>query len=167
MIVLVGAPGVGKTTVGRLVADALDLEFIDVDALIVESEQREIADIFANDGEAAFRALEEVAACTVLAEPQRAVVSLGGGAVMNARIRAALEGHQVVWLTASPGTAAKRVGLNVARPLLLGNVRGRLAKLLEERLPLYRSVATVEIATDDLTVEQVRETVLAALQEQP
>lgn len=163
MIALVGAPGVGKSTVGRLLADRLGLEFVDIDQLIEQREQTTIAEIFANHGEPAFRELEEDATVTVLAEPDEAVVSLGGGAVMNPRVREALAGHDVVWLEASPSTAANRVGLNVARPLLLGNVRGRLAQLLAERVPFYREVATLTVTTDDLDADAVATRVLDEL----
>lgn len=163
MIALIGAPGVGKSTVGRLLAERLGLEFVDIDQLIEQREQTTIAEIFATRGEPRFRALEEDATVTVLGEPDEAVVSLGGGAVLNPRVRAALSGHDVVWLQASPSTAANRVGLNVARPLLLGNVRGRLAQLLAERVPLYREVATVTIETDDLPAPEVTAAVLREL----
>ena len=77
------------------------------------------------------------------------MISLGGGAVLSAVVRQALAGHHVVWLQVSAGAAADRVGLNSARPLLLGNVRGRLIQLLNQRTPLYAEVATVTVATDD------------------
>ncbi|GAB3704933.1 shikimate kinase [Mariniluteicoccus flavus] len=163
MIAIVGAPGVGKTTVGTLLAERLGVEFVDVDRLIEGREDRSIAEIFATEGEPYFRALEEDATVSVLGESSEAVVSLGGGAVLNPKVRAALAGHDVVWLQASASTAANRVGLNVARPLLMGNVRGQLAKLLAERLPLYREVSTVVIETDDLSPEDVRDRVLAEL----
>ncbi|GAB3623166.1 shikimate kinase AroK [Mariniluteicoccus endophyticus] len=163
MIALIGAPGVGKSTVGARLAQRLGLELVDIDGLIEQREQMAIAEIFANHGEPHFRALEQDATCTVLAEPDECVVSLGGGAVMNPAIQEALRGHDVVWLEASASTAANRVGLNVARPLLIGNVRGRLAKLLAERLPVYEQVSTVRVKTDDLTPEQVCDRVLEEL----
>ena len=155
-IVLVGAPGSGKSTVGRLLAADLDRDFVDVDTLIEERAGKPIAEIFAEDGEPAFRALEEAATLEQLG--QDAVVSLGGGAVLSARVRAALNGHHVIWLRVSAGQAADRVGLNAARPLLLGNVRGRLIQLLAQRAPLYAEVATVEIATDNVDAAQVAAT---------
>lgn len=152
-IVLVGAPGSGKSTVGRLLAEQLQREFIDVDHRIEQVVGKPIAEIFADDGEAHFRELEESATLELI--QSEAVVSLGGGAVMNERIRAALAEHDVVWLQVSIGKATRRVGMNKARPLLLGNVRGRLIELLRERTPLYEEVATTRIDTDDLTAEEI------------
>ena len=146
MIVVVGAPGSGKSTVGALLARRLGVDFVDVDSVIEARAGKPVAEIFADDGEATFRAYEE----QVTAELLRGdgVLSVGGGAVTSAAIRSALRGHRVVWLQVSVSEAAKRVGLNEARPLLLGNVRGRLVKLLAERTPLYAAVATETVATD-------------------
>jgi shikimate kinase len=152
-IVLVGAPGSGKSTVGPLLAQALGVPFADVDAVLEERTGKSVAEIFADDGEPAFRALEESTTAELLRDP--GVLSLGGGAVMSATTRAALRGHRVVWLQVSAATAVKRVGLNEARPLLLGNVRGRLIKLLNERTPLYAEVATEAVATDDVEPAEI------------
>ena len=134
-----GAPGSGKSTVGKLLAAELGREFVDVDAVIEERAGKPIAEIFVDEGEPAFRALEEATTLELLDRP--AVISLGGGAVLSAAVRQALAEHQVVWLQVSAGAAADRVGLNSARPLLLGNVRGRLIQLLNQRTPLYAEVA--------------------------
>ena len=83
------------------------------------------------------------------------MLSLGGGSVLSATIRQALAEHYVVWLQVSAGTAADRVGLSTARPLLLGNVRGRLIQLLNQRTPLYAEVASLPVTTDDLTADEV------------
>lgn len=163
VVVLVGAPGSGKSTVGGLLAGLFDQPLIDVDELIVQRTGREIAEIFANEGEAAFRALEEAATLEVL--QRTGVVSLGGGAVMSERIRTALEGHRVVWLQVSAANAANRVGLNVARPLLLGNVRGRLNALLKERLAMYEAVATWPVATDERAADEVAAEIVALVTE--
>lgn len=163
MIAVVGAPGVGKSTVAALLADRLQTAYVDVDQAIESDQGTPIAEIFATRGEPHFRELEAQATLALLSGPDDAVVSLGGGAVLNPDIRTALAGHDVVWLQASAATAANRVGLNVARPLLLGNVRGRLAQLLAERLPLYREVATVTVDTDGLTPDEVCAAVLAEL----
>ena len=146
-IVLVGAPGSGKSTVGPLLARELGVPYADVDAVVEERIGKSVAEIFADDGEPAFRALEE--AITVELLRGTGVLALGGGAVLSAVTRAALRDHRVVWLQVSAATAVKRVGLNEARPLLLGNVRGRLIKLLNERAPLYAEVATESVVTDD------------------
>ena len=152
-VVLVGAPGSGKSTVGPLLAERLELPFVDVDTTIEGRTGRSIAEIFADDGEPAFRALEEQTTLELL--DQGGVLSLGGGAVLSARTRAALRGHRVIWLQVAASTAVQRVGLNEARPLLLGNVRGRLIKLLAERTPLYAEVATEQVETDQLSPDAV------------
>lgn len=160
-LVLVGAPGSGKSTVGPALAERLELPFVDVDQLIEAGTGRSIAEIFATDGEKAFRDLEREATLAVLAEPGERVVSLGGGAVLDPQIRDALAAHEVVWLKVSAGRAADRVGLNVARPLLLGNVRGRLIKLLGERTPLYAAAAGLTVDTDDLAAAEVADLIIA------
>lgn len=146
MIVLVGAPGSGKSTVGRLLGRELGLPFTDIDQVIEARAGRSIAEIFADDGEPAFRVLEESTTLELLTEA--GVLGLGGGAVLSERIRAALAGHRVIWLEVGPAAAVQRVGLNQARPLLLGNVRGRLMTLLAERSALYAGVATERVNTD-------------------
>ena len=157
---LVGAPGAGKTTVGQAVADRLGLGFTDVDAVIVDRAGKPIAEIFADDGEEAFRALEEQVTAELLEQP--GVLALGGGAVLSARTRAALRGRRVVWLRVGLTAAVKRVGMDTARPLLLGNVRGRLLALLNERAPLYAEVATQVIDTDELHPAEVAERIASS-----
>lgn len=152
-VVLVGAPGSGKSTVGTLLAAELGLESLDVDTVIEQRAGKPISEIFVDDGEPAFRAMEEATTAELLQRP--GVISLGGGAVLSAATRAALAGHQVVWLEVSAGTAAERVGLSTARPLLLGNVRGRLIQLLNQRTPLYAEVASLRVATDARTADEV------------
>ena len=157
-IVLVGAPGSGKSTVGALLAERLGMEFVDVDAVIEERIGKSVAEIFADDGEPAFRKLEEETTAELLRQP--GVLALGGGAVLSAATRKALQDHHVVWLRVGVPAALHRVGLDTARPLLLGNVRGRLIKLLGERKPLYEEVAGARVNTDDLTPEEVVDTIV-------
>lgn len=161
-IVLIGAPGAGKSTVGAALAARLGRGFTDVDQVISDRAGKEIAEIFAVDGEEHFRALERDITLELLGTDD--VLSLGGGAIMTAAIREALTGHRVVWLQVSAGTAANRVGLNVARPLLLGNVRGRLIKLLAERLPYYEAAATITVDTDQATTDQVVQAIVEELE---
>jgi shikimate kinase len=152
-VVIVGAPGSGKSTVGALLAERLETVFTDVDGVIEAEAGKSIAEIFAEDGEATFRAQEEVTTKRLLANP--GVLSLGGGAVLSAATRAELLGQRVVWLQVSVPVAMKRIGIDGARPLLLGNVRGRLIKLLNERIPLYAEVATEVVDTNERTPAEV------------
>jgi shikimate kinase len=159
-IVLVGAPGSGKSTIGALLAERLGVMFRDGDAVIVERAGKSIADIFTDDGEAVFRALEEQVTAELMALP--GVLSLGGGAVLSAVTRATLRGRRVIWLRVGLTQSVKRVGLDTARPLLLGNVRGQLRKLLNERAGLYAEVATDVVDTDDTTPAEVVEMIMNA-----
>ncbi len=162
LLVLVGPPGAGKSTVGRLVAELLDVGFRDTDLDIVRHAGKPISEVFVDDGEEHFRALEREAVATALAEHD-GVLSLGGGAVLSPQTRALLRGHRVVLLTADLGTATSRVGLNRDRPVLALNPRAVLKVLLEERMPLYREVATDVVATDGKAVRTVADEVLALL----
>jgi shikimate kinase len=145
--VLIGAMGAGKTTVGGLLADAWGVDFRDTDHDVEAATGRTISDIFVEDGEAAFRALERDAVATALAEHE-GVLALGGGAVLDAETRARLAGQRVVYLEVGLTHASQRVGLGVSRPLLLGNVRGRVKQLLDERAPIYQSLAVITVNTD-------------------
>lgn len=159
-IAIVGAPGAGKTSVGRELAALLGMEFVDVDQRIEEVVGKPIRHIFADDGEPHFRALEESATLELLALD--AVVALGGGAVMNPAIREALKGHDVVWLDVTISRAARRAGMNTVRPLLLGNVRGRLIELMRERTPFYEAVATQRVDSDDRGPREIAEELAAS-----
>lgn len=160
--VLVGAPGSGKTTVGRLLARALGVEFRDTDDDIVAAAGRPISDLFFDFGEPAFREAERGAVAAALAGHD-GVLALGGGAVIAPDTRRALAGHRVVYLDVSAPTAGERVGLARSRPLLLGNVRSQLRALLELRRPFYEEVASVVVDTDGRTPAEVVEEVRLAL----
>ncbi|WP_123061222.1 MULTISPECIES: shikimate kinase [unclassified Nocardioides] len=162
MVVLVGPMGAGKTTVARLLADAWGTTMRDTDQDVVAAEGREIADIFVDSGEEAFRALERAAVAEALATHD-GVLALGGGAVLDPSTREELAGHAVVFLRVGLADAVKRVGLGSGRPLLLGNVRGRIKTLLDERTPVYESVATLVVDTDGRTPEDVAQEIIASL----
>jgi shikimate kinase len=148
-IVIAGPPGSGKSTVGPLLAGHLGVPFRDSDDDIVARTGRVIADIFAEDGEPAFRALEEDVIVEALAE-HHGVLSVGGGAILAEGTQKRLVGHPVVFLNVGFATGVQRVGLSTARPLLAGvNPRATYRALLEARLPVYRSVATIEVTTDN------------------
>jgi shikimate kinase len=166
LVVLVGAPGAGKTTIGRRVATRTGTRFRDTDSDIVAAAGKPIADIFVDDGEEHFRRLERDAVDTALREHE-GVLSLGGGAVLAEQTRERLAGHHVVWLDVALSDAATRVGLNRDRPVLALNPRAQLRVLLEKRRPLYRQVATATVETTGRSVGQVVEAVLATLDGRP
>ncbi|MFD9700528.1 shikimate kinase [Lentzea sp. NPDC059081] len=158
--VVVGPPGAGKTTVSELLAARLGLPFRDVDADVVELAGKPISDIFTDDGEPVFRALEEEAVAKALVEHE-GVLALGGGAVLSATTRERLRGHTVVFLNVGMAEGVRRTGLATNRPLLTGiNPRATFKALLDARLPLYREVATIEVLTDALDPEQVTDAVI-------
>ena len=163
-VVLVGAPGAGKSTVGRLLAEQLALPFHDIDDAIEAEAGMPVSQIFITQGEPHFRELErdEVARCLA---HETGVVALGGGAVLDADTRTLLAGRLVVWLQVGLSDALSRVGMNQARPLLLGNVRGTLMRMLEKRTPLYEQVAAVTVPTDGRDPQAVVDDILAALPE--
>jgi len=146
--------GAGKSTVGRFLASAWEVAFRDTDQDVEDAEGRPISEIFVDQGEQVFRDLERVAVAEALATHD-GVLALGGGAVVDPVTRAALKGHTVVFLHVGLSDAVKRVGLGSARPLLLGNVRARVKALLDERLPVYREVATFTVETDGRPAEDV------------
>ncbi|WP_432479157.1 shikimate kinase [Nocardioides sp. GXQ0305] len=153
-LVLVGPMGAGKTTIAGLVADAWGVPVRDTDADIVAGEGRSIGEIFVDDGEERFRAIEAAAVAEALATHE-GVLALGGGAVLDEKTREALAGRTVVFLRVGLSDAVKRVGLGSGRPLLLGNVRARIKTLLDERTPIYESVATHVVDTDGRTPDEV------------
>ncbi|MEV5174554.1 shikimate kinase [Streptomyces flaveolus] len=155
--------GVGKSTVGRLLAERLGVGYRDTDEDIEAAEGRTIAEIFVDEGEAAFRALEKSAVRAALTG-HRGVVALGGGAVLDPDTRALLAGQRVLYLSMEVEEAVKRTGLNVARPLLAVNPRKQWRELMEARRHLYEEVATAVVATDGRTPEEVAQAALDALE---
>lgn len=145
--ILIGPMGSGKTTVGQRLAARLGVGFRDTDADIAASAGKSVQDIFVEDGESTFRTLERDAVAAAVRDHD-GVLSLGGGAVLDETTRAALHGQTVVFLNVGLADAVKRVGLGHGRPLLIGNVRATIKKLLDERAPLYQAVATHVIETD-------------------
>ena len=159
-IVLIGAPGSGKSTVGKALANSLQLSFIDTDAMIEASSRKKITDIFVVDGEDVFRALELQTLQAVLVE-ENVVISLGGGAPISTQAQELIRQSQsiVIFLDVSLATAAPRVGFNRDRPLLLGNPRAQWQALSDLRRPIYEELATHSIKVDDMTVDQITATI--------
>jgi len=163
-VVLVGPMGAGKTTIAGLLAEAWDAPVRDTDADVEAAEGRSISDIFVDDGEDHFRALEAKAVAEALAAHD-GVLALGGGAVLDPLTRELLADQRVVFLRVGLSDAVKRVGLGVGRPLLLGNVRARIKALLDERTPVYESVATHVVETDGRTPDEIATEVRGLLDE--
>ena len=153
-IVLVGVPGAGKTTVGKLLAKKLGIDFFDSDQVIESRAGKSVSDIFTQDGEPAFRKLEHDVIVELLGS-SNAVVALGGGSLGNDETRARVKDATAVWLVAGLAQAVDRVGMNRNRPLLLGNVRGQLADLMAAREPFYREVAAIAVDTSKLIPSEV------------
>lgn len=161
-VVLVGPPGAGKSTVAAELGRLLDLPVRDTDADVAEMAGTTIADIFLEQGEAAFRALERDAVARALAE-HRGVLALGGGAVLDPVTEELLSGRQVVFLDVGVADAARRIGLNRDRPLLVGNPRAQWVRLMGERRPIYERVSVARVTTDGLDAVEVARAVLTAL----
>ncbi|MFG2592810.1 3-dehydroquinate synthase [Streptomyces sp. NPDC048438] len=163
LIVLVGPMGVGKSTVGALLADRLGSTYRDTDADVVATAGKAIPEIFFDEGEERFRALEQQAVRDAI-ERHTGVLALGGGAVLDAETRALLAGRRVVYLSMDVDEAVRRVGLNTARPLLAVNPRRQWRELMDARRPLYEEVAAVTVATDERAPEEVAQAILDALE---
>ena len=153
-IVLVGVPGAGKTTVGKLLAKNLGINFFDSDQVIESRAGKSVSDIFTQDGEPAFRKLEHDVIVELL-DSNNVVLALGGGSLGNDETRAKVKEATTVWLVTGLAQAVDRVGMNRNRPLLLGNVRGQLADLMAAREPFYKEVAAIAVDTSKLIPSEV------------
>lgn len=166
-VVLVGPMGSGKTTVGRLLAGRWQVAVRDTDEDIEAVEGRSIGEIFVDDGEARFREIEREAVAKALTDHD-GVLSLGGGAVLAEQTRELLARHPVVFLKVGLSDAVSRVGLGESRPLLnqaVGGIRSRIKQLLDERTPVYESVATITVDTSGRTPEDVATEIDTRLEE--
>ncbi len=167
MAVLVGPPGSGKSTVARQLAVRLGTTSRDTDEDVERTAGKPIVEIFVDDGEPHFRALERAAVLAALTEHE-GVLALGGGAVLDEVTQEALGlyrdiGGTVVFLDVTLAHAAPRVGFAVARPLLLGNPRAQWQTLMEARRPVYHQVSTLRVLTDGLKPAQVADEIHAAM----
>lgn len=155
-ILLIGLMGSGKTTVGRIVAQMIGFQFIDTDAMIVETTGRTIPEIFAEEGESGFRKRESAALRSLLGK--RGCVIATGGGIVTRSVNLPLLRHlgYVVWLDADPERLARRTAMNNSRPLLAGeeDPKAKLERLLTERKPMYKKLADLRIQTAELTPQE-------------
>ncbi|MFC8708019.1 3-dehydroquinate synthase [Streptomyces anulatus] len=163
LVVLVGPMGVGKSTVGELLAARLGTTYRDTDADVVAAAGKPIAEIFYDEGEEHFRALERRAVEAAVAG-HTGVLSLGGGAVLDTATRELLAGRPVAYLSMDVDEAVRRVGLGAARPLLAVNPRRQWRELMDARRHLYEEVARTVVATDEHTPEEVAQAIIDALE---
>ena len=163
-VILIGPMGSGKSTVGTYLSDYLSLPSRDTDAMIVSQSGREISDIFIEDGEDAFRALEKIILRTALLE-DGTVLSLGGGACLSIDAQSALRasGSFLVYLKISLAAVASRVGFNRDRPLLIGSPRAQWQSLMNDRAPIYESLAHYTVEVDGKSVEEIGQEIAFAL----
>ena len=165
-VILIGPMGSGKTTIGSLLAEKLGLNFRDTDHLIEEQEEKTVSQIFLDQGEDAFRAIEK----RVLREElltDGTVLSLGGGAPISIDAQSALRAiaSHIIFLDISLSTVAPRIGFNRDRPLLLNNPRGQWQTLMEARRPIYEGIADATINVDDKSEEEIVTIALSSLEE--
>ncbi len=156
--VVIGPPGAGKTVTGRALAQRLGVPFRDVDEAIVGAQGRSISDIFVDDGEAAFRALERAASAHALAV-ETGVVALGGGAPVDPATALLLAGHVVVFLDVGIADAARRIGFDRSRPLLSVNPRASWIAMMNERRAVYERLSVFRVDTAGRTPEDVADEV--------
>jgi shikimate kinase len=163
--VLIGPPGAGKSAVGPLLAERLGTSFRDTDAEIEAAAGQPVSDIFVERGEQVFRDLERAAASRALQDQAEVggVVALGSGAVLDDNLHELLDGLPVVYLATDFATIARRLGLDRPRVVVPGNPRGRLRALLEERRPVYESLATLTVQTDDEDPDQLADAIVGEL----
>jgi shikimate kinase len=161
-LVLVGLMGSGKTTVSRVIAERLRRRVLDSDAVIEARTGRTVREIFATDGEAAFRALESSVLLEALASEEPVVIAAAGGVVLSESNRTALVASdaKVVWLCADPLVLLERVKSGQHRPLLDGDARGTLLQMAADREALYREVADVIVSVDNRSVADIVEAIL-------
>ncbi|MBM4717108.1 AAA family ATPase [Rhodococcus hoagii] len=152
--VLIGPPGAGKSTIGRRLAQALDLELLDTDVEIERRTGRTIPEIFATDGEPHFREIEEQVVGEAL-EKHDGILSLGGGAILSERTRTRLAGHTVVYLEISVAEGLKRPCDHRSALLNGGDPKAKYHALMRRRRPLYRQVATIRMRTDSRSPSRV------------
>jgi shikimate kinase len=163
-LILIGPMGAGKTTIGQLCAERLNLIFRDTDALIERERGVTVSQIFLEEGEEKFRLLEKKVLREQLLEDQT-VLSLGGGAPVSIDAQSALRAVSsfIVFLDISLSSVAPRIGFNRDRPLLLTNPRGQWQTLMQERRPIYESIADVNILVDGKSEDEIVDEIFLSL----
>jgi shikimate kinase len=165
-VLLIGMMGSGKSTIGRIVADRMCRPFYDSDAEVERRCHMTVPAIFAERGEAAFRAEERAALCSALASAVPSVIAVAGGAVVDPESRRRLRsGGLVVWLDAAPSALAGRLGTGIGRPLLKDDPAGNLRRLDARRRPIYRELSELAVATGSRPPEAIAEVVVRAAYE--
>ena len=161
-LVLVGMMGAGKTTIGRSLATRLGRVLLDSDQMIEAREGRTVREIFADDGETAFRTIETAVLVEALDAPEPAVIAAAGGVVLSEQNRVALRSStaRVVWLRADPALLVERVRSGPHRPLLDDDPERVLRQMYADREPLYREVADAIVTVDNRSINDVVEAVL-------
>jgi shikimate kinase len=163
-ILLIGMMGAGKTTIGRALAARLGCAYFDSDEQVQENTGRTVPEILESDGEAAFRAEEKKALAQGVTAAEPAVVGVAGGAVLDPDNRRAIRAAgTVVWLRAEPDTLVTRLGNGEGRPLLAGDVAGKLRRLYDQRRPIYTELADVVVDVDHIQPGDVVDRIVAAL----
>jgi shikimate kinase len=164
-VVLIGMMGAGKSTTARLLADRLGWRYVDSDDEVERRAGRTVPEIWKESGEAAFRAEEARVVEDLCCRPEPAVLSVGGGAVVDLENRAVIRrAGLVVWLRAEVPTLAHRVGSGDGRPLLSGGPVAALARLAEGRAPIYAELADLVFDVDRLSPPEVIEQIVEALE---
>ncbi|MEO9181475.1 MAG: shikimate kinase [Acidimicrobiales bacterium] len=160
---LIGMMGVGKTTVGQLVAAKLGWEFLDSDAQLIFETTRTAPQIFAESGDEGLRELERHVLADAIDNRSSSVIAVAGGVVLSDTSRSLLVASgEVAWLRATVATMAMRVGTGEGRPRLGANPEEAIRRLYEVRRPLYELIADVVIDVDELSPEAVRDRVIGA-----
>lgn len=164
-IFLVGMMGAGKTTIGRALAPRLGMDFVDSDRVLVERTGVAVTTIFEIEGEAGFRKRESAALAELARGPQPRIIATGGGAVLAPENRELMRSHgTVVYLRARLENLWQRMRTDTSRPLLAtADPKGTLARLLEEREPLYREAAHLIVDTGSQSAATLVSRVVAAL----
>lgn len=163
-LILIGPMGSGKTTIGQLLATNLSLTFRDTDQVIESETGKTVSEIFLDEGEDRFRALEKAVLRKELLTDET-ILALGGGAPISIDAQSALRAiaSPVIYFDISLASVAPRIGFNRDRPLLLHNPRGQWETLMQERRPIYESIADIVIDVNAKSEQAIVAEILGAV----